>query len=209
MKTLLFLGDSITDCNHYFDPENLGYGYVRMISEQINTPDKNYQVLNKGNDGFTVPSVRRLWKRSCLNLKPDFITILIGINDLAVIKNTGITLSVGLAEFREQYQALIDDIRMMTDSSILLMEPFIFPWPAEYTAWEEDLHTLSNLIQELAVKNTLSFLPLWDELRTTAKSEGYSEITTDGIHLTPNGHKLIASKWLETASMLVSSSGLK
>lgn len=209
MKTLLFLGDSITDCNHYFDPENLGYGYVRMILEQINTPDKNYQVLNKGNDGFTVPSVRRLWKRSCLNLKPDFITILIGINDLAVIKNTGITLSVGLAEFREQYQALIDDIRMMTDCSILLMEPFIFPWPAEYTAWEEDLHTLSNLIQELAVKNTLSFLPLWDELRTTAKSEGYSEITTDGIHLTPNGHKLIASKWLETASMLVSSSGLK
>ena len=209
MKTLLFLGDSITDCNHYFDPENLGYGYVRMISEQINTPDINYQVLNKGNDGFTVPSVRRLWKRSCLNLKPDFITILIGINDLAVIKNTGITLSVGLAEFREQYQALIDDIRMMTDCSILLMEPFIFPWPAEYTAWEEDLHTLSNLIQKHAVKNTLSFLPLWDELRNTAKSEGYSEITTDGIHLTPNGHKLIANKWLEATSMFVSSSGLK
>ena len=209
MKTLLFLGDSITDCNHYFDPENLGYGYVRMISEQINTPDINYQVLNKGNDGFTVPSVRRLWKRSWLNLKPDFITILIGINDLAVIKNTGITLSVGLAEFREQYQALIDDIRMMTDCSILLMEPFIFPWPAEYTAWEEDLHTLSNLIQKHAVKNTLSFLPLWDELRTTAKSEGYSEITTDGIHLTPNGHKLIANKWLEATSMFVSSSGLK
>ena len=209
MKTLLFLGDSITDCNHYFDSENLGYGYVRMISEQINTPDINYQVLNKGNDGFTVPSVRRLWKRSCLNLKPDFITILIGINDLAVIKNTGITLSVGLAEFREQYQALIDDIRMMTDCSILLMEPFIFPWPAEYTAWEEDLHTLSNLIQKHAVKNTLSFLPLWDELRTTAKSEGYSEITTDGIHLTPNGHKLIANKWLEATSMFVSSSGLK
>ena len=209
MKTLLFLGDSITDCNHYFDPENLSYGDVRMISEQINTPDKNYQVLNKGNDGFTVPSVRRLWKRSWLNLKPDFITILIGINDLAVIKNTGITLSVGLAEFREQYQALIDDIRMMTDCSILLMEPFIFPWPAEYTAWEEDLHTLSNLIQKHAVKNTLSFLPLWDELRTTAKSEGYSEITTDGIHLTPNGHKLIANKWLEATSMFVSSSGLK
>ena len=209
MKTLLFLGDSITDCNHYFDPENLGYGYVRMISEQINTPDINYQVLNKGNDGFTVPSVRRLWKRSCLNLKPDFITILIGINDLAVIKNTGITPSVGLAEFREQYQALIDDILMMTNCPILLMEPFIFPWPAEYTAWEEDLHTLSNLIQKHAVKNTLSFLPLWDELRTTAKSEGYSEITTDGIHLTPNGHKLIANKWLEATSMFVSSSGLK
>ena len=57
MKTLLFLGDSITDCNHYFDPENLGYGYVRMISDKIKTPDTNYQVLNKGNDGFTVPAL--------------------------------------------------------------------------------------------------------------------------------------------------------
>ncbi|MBR5488179.1 MAG: lipase, partial [Firmicutes bacterium] len=81
MKNLLFLGDSITDCNHYFDPDNLGYGYVRMISYKLKTPDKNYQVFNKGNDGFTVSALRRLWKRSCLNLKPDFITILIGIND--------------------------------------------------------------------------------------------------------------------------------
>ena len=121
MKTLLFLGDSITDCNHYFDPGNLGYGYVRMISEKItqkNTPDSNDQVLNKGNDGFTVSALRRLWKRSCLNLNPDFITILIGINDLAVINNTGITPSVGLAEFREQYQALIEEIRMLTDCPI-------------------------------------------------------------------------------------------
>ena len=105
MKTLLFLGDSITDCNHYFDPENLGYGYVRSISAKLtqkNTPDNQYQVLNKGNDGFTVPALSRLWSRSCLNLKPDFITILIGINDLAVIKNTGITPSAALADFRSQ-----------------------------------------------------------------------------------------------------------
>ena len=209
MKTLLFLGDSITDCNHYFDPENLGYGYVRMISEQINTPEKNYQVLNKGNDGFTVPAVRRLWKRSCLNLKPDFITILIGINDLAVIKNTGITPSVGLAEFREQYQALIDDIRMMTDCPILLMEPFIFPWPAEYAAWEDELHTINRIIQDLASSNNLHFLPLWKDLLHAAKSEGYSEITIDGIHLTAEGHQSIANAWLEATSMLVSSSGLK
>ena len=84
MKQLLFLGDSITDCNHYFDPENLGLGYVRMISEQINTPDKNYQVQNFGNDGFTVPALRRLWQRKGLNLKPDFITILIGISILSI-----------------------------------------------------------------------------------------------------------------------------
>ena len=196
MKNLLFLGDSITDCNHYFDPENLGYGYVRMIEKQINTPDKNYQVQNFGNDGFTVPALRRLWKRSCLSLKPDFITILIGINDLAVIKNTGITPSVGLAQFREQYQSLIDDICMITDCPILLMEPFIFPHPAEYATWEPELHQMNKFIQQLAFNNELHFLPLWENLLSAAKKEGFSEITTDGIHLTTEGHRILADHWL-------------
>lgn len=202
MKDLLFLGDSITDCNHYFDPENLGQGYVRMISDQINTPDKVYQVLNKGNDGFTVPAVRRLWKRSCLNLQPDFITILIGINDLAVMRNTGITASVGLADFREQYQTLIDDIRMMTACPILLMEPFIFPYPAEYSTWEPELHAMSEIIQDIASKNQVTFLPLWENLLLEAKKYGYSEITIDGIHLTKYGHQLIAEKWIEKVNLL-------
>lgn len=196
MKTLLFLGDSITDCNHYFDPENLGYGYVRMIEKQINTPDKNYQVQNFGNDGFTVPALRRLWQRKGLNLKPDFITILIGINDLAVIKNTGITPSVGLAQFREQYQALIEDIRLMTDCPILLMEPFIFPHPAEYASWEPELHQMNKLIRQLAFDNGLFFLPLWEDLLSAAKKDGFSEITTDGIHLTAKGHKILAAQWI-------------
>ena len=202
MKDLLFLGDSITDCNHYFDPENLGQGYVRMIYGKINTPDKIYQVLNKGNHGFTVPAVRRLWKRSCLNLQPDFITILIGINDLAVMRNTGITASVGLADFREQYQTLIDDIRMMTDCPILLMEPFIFPYPAEYSTWEPELHAMSEIIQDIASKNQVTFLPLWENLLLEAKKYGYSEITIDGIHLTKYGHQLIAEKWIEKVNLL-------
>ena len=196
MKTLLFLGDSITDCNHYFDPENLGHGYVRMIEKQINTPDKNYQVQNFGNDGFTVPALRRLWQRKGLNLKPDFITILIGINDLAVIKNTGITPSVGLAQFREQYQALIEDIRLMTDCPILLMEPFIFPHPAEYASWEPELHQMNEFIRQLAFDNGLFFLPLWEDLLSAAKKDGFSEITTDGIHLTAEGHKILAGQWI-------------
>ena len=196
MKTLLFLGDSITDCNHYFDPENLGFGYVRKISEKFKAPDNNYQVLNKGNDGFTVPALRRLWNRSCTNLKPDHITILIGINDLAVIKNAGITPSVGLADFRKHYQELIHEIRTVTDCPILLMEPFLFPHPAEYVTWKSDLRQMNQIICQLSKDNQLTFLPLWEPLLTAAKSVGLSNITTDGIHLTYTGHSLLAKRWL-------------
>ena len=196
MKQLLFLGDSITDCNHYFDPENLGQGYVRFISEQINTPDKHYQVRNMGNDGFTVSAVRRLWNRSCFNLQPDHLTIFIGINDLAVMKNTGITTSVGLAQFRETYQNLLHDIRQVTNCPITLMEPFIFPRPAEYLLWEDDLKAMNCMIQELAHSNELTFLPLWESLLLAAKESGLSSLTTDGIHLTAKGHQMLAKHWL-------------
>ena len=201
MKTLLFLGDSITDCNHSFEPDNLGFGYVRLISDELtkNALDKNYQVQNQGHDGFTVPALRRLWKRIAPNFHPDFITILIGINDLAVIKNTAMTASVGLARFRDQYQALIEDIRIHTDCPILLLEPFIFPQPAEYSAWETELLQMSQMIRQLAIDNQLLFLPLWETLLTKANTTGFSEITTDGIHLTRSGHHLIAEHWLACA----------
>ena len=196
MKTLLFLGDSITDCDHFFDPLNLGFGYVSMISRQLHEADQNCQIHNLGCNGFTVPAVRRLWKRSCLTFKPDGITILIGINDLGVIKNTGITPSVGLAQFREQYQALLEDIRVTTDCPITLIEPFIFPHPAEYQSWEEDLYQMNQIIQTLALNNDLSFLPLLEILLNAAKQEGFQAITTDGIHLTPYGHQLLTDQWI-------------
>lgn len=197
MSTLLFLGDSITDCNHYFEPENLGFGYVRMISDKMNAPDRNYQVLNKGNDGFTVSRVHQMWKRSCKDLHPDFITILIGINDLAVIKNTGKTITVELSEFCSSYQSLITEIRRTAHCPILLMEPFIFPQPAEYRLWEEDLQMISKIIQDIAVKNELHFLPLWEMFCDAANKKGTSALTTDGIHLTSYGHSLLADAWLQ------------
>lgn len=40
MKQYLFLGDSITDADHLFDPANLGYGYVSLLAR-----DRNIQTL--------------------------------------------------------------------------------------------------------------------------------------------------------------------
>ena len=195
MKTILFLGDSITDCGHSFDPDHLGYGYVRLISEKISDDIK---CINKGIDGFTVPALRRLWKTQCLSLSPDMITILIGINDLAVMKNTGISFSQGLDDFITNYSKLLEEIRIIIDCPIILMEPFIFPYPAEYALWEPELHEMCEAISQLALQYHAQFLPLWDTLASAAKVHGHGKITTDGIHLTRPGHEIVAEKLLET-----------
>ena len=194
MKTILFLGDSITDCCHSFDPDNLGYGYVRLISEKISD---DARCINKGIDGFTVPALRRLWKTQCLSLSPDMITILIGINDLAVMKNTGMDYARGIEHFTENYRELLEEIRLITDCPIILMEPFIFPYPAEYALWEPELHKICETISQLAAQYHAQFLPLWDTLASAAMVHGYRKITTDGIHLTKLGHEIVAEKLLE------------
>ncbi|MGN0335775.1 MAG: SGNH/GDSL hydrolase family protein [Lachnospiraceae bacterium] len=195
MKNFLFLGDSITDCFHSFDKDNLGRGYVRMIAEDLGHFNGHVLVRNMGTDGFTVPAVRRLWQRSCLSMQPDFLTILIGVNDLSLIEN-GFTVSeTALKKLRQDYEALIEDIRATTDCPILFMEPFIFPHPAEYALWMPDLRKISSIIQETVKAHDLAFLPLWDRLLQAADADGYDAVTTDGIHLTPVGHRIIADAW--------------
>lgn len=197
MKTLLFLGDSITDCGHCFDSENLGNGYVRKIAEKFPAKKEAVKILNKGMDGFTVPAVNRLWKRSCPRMKPDFITLLIGINDLAVLKNTGMDFDYGLKAFEENYQTLLEDIRLVTDCPLLLIEPFIFPCPAEFSTWDADLRNLCESMKRIAASCDAEFLPVWEKLKNAASSQGYAHITTDGIHLTAEGHQILADAWLQ------------
>ena len=203
MKTYLFLGDSITDCNHYFDPDGLGFGYVRKIAEALEASGHPCQIINKGNDGFTASSVSRLWKNFCRELSPDFITILIGINDLSVILENHLTLSAALSDFYERYAALLDEIRQRISCPILLMEPFIFPYPAEYSTWEPPLKEMRKRIQQLAQDRNAAFLPLSDLLVEAAKTQGYPAITTDGIHLTDAGHQLIARQWIKHSQLLL------
>lgn len=198
MKTLLFLGDSITDCYHNYDTDGLGEGYVRMIAEHLGYGFGNVRVINKGIDGFTISALHRLWNRDSGDFACDVISILIGINDLCAIKNTRSDFAAALKEFKMNYRLLIQKIRQQFSGPIILMEPFIFPYPEEYKLWENELQIMSDMIVSLVKENNLIYIPLWDRLLHAAKETSYPRITTDGIHLTDLGHGMIAEAWLET-----------
>ena len=197
MKEFLFLGDSITDCDHSFDPQNLGEGYVRILAKELGYFDGITKIRNMGVDGFTISALIRLWNLRCKAIAPDFITILIGINDIALMKHTGEESFTALESFRQKYEALIEQIRQDTNCPIILMEPFIFPYPAEFQTWEADVLEMNTIIQQMAKKHGLTFVPLWDKLLETARTEGYDAITTDGVHLTPKGHHILADAWMK------------
>lgn len=193
MKEYIFLGDSITDCGHIYDPEGLGDGYVHFIANKLMSNQNRF--LNLGYDGFTISALKRLWNARTNSLNPSCITILIGINDIALIKNTGLNPSSALENFQTNYEMLIESIRHKTDCPIILIEPFIFSRPAEYLSWKAEVQRMSEIIQGIAEKYQLHFLSVRSELSDIV-------FTTDGIHLTSDGHFVLANLWMNLTKNL-------
>ena len=195
MTILTCLGDSITDCDHCFSDDFLGNGYVKMLADRFKREGDDYQVRNYGTDGFTINRLlQRIQKDS--NFASDIITILIGINDIGMMMNTDRTLiqqQKMLISFENHYTELLT-ILTKSNSHIILMEPFLFSWPAFYKTWLPFREEMAQIIQRLSKQFQLPYLTLHKELNEEAHRYGYSAITTDGIHLTEQGQRFLADK---------------
>ena len=97
------------------------------------------------------------------------------------------------------YKCYADLITILTKSNsrIILMEPFLFPWPACYRTWLPFRQKISQMIHQLSEQFQIPYLTLHEELNEKARRYGYSEITTDGIHLTEQGQRFLADRLYE------------
>ena len=197
MDKIIFLGDSITDCHRLWLPEynGLGNGFVRFIKKSLQDTYPEITILNRGHDGFTLPFLLRTLERDCLRFQPDTVSILIGINDVGISRNTGKDLSE--QEFGATYDTLIQRLLQTDIQNIFLMGPFLFSRPAEFSGWIPEVKQAEGIIQKTARRYQLPFLPLHDKMTQAAKDYGLDAVTTDGIHLTEFGHHLLAAWWLE------------
>ena len=180
MKQYLFLGDSITDADHLFDPANLGYGYVSLLARRPEYVDARF--VNRGHEGFTIERVLQMLRRDGIGGHWDAITLLAGVNDIPVelfTSHSRIPL-----EFSAFYREVLDLLCQHT-STILLLEPFLFDEPAEYS-----------------LSYSAHFITTDSILRQAARQEGVDAITTDGIHLTPHGNTLLADLWHQAFTAL-------
>lgn len=199
MRRLVCLGDSITDAQRLFTSQGLGQGYVDILNDTLNSSAAAFEIINCGVDGFTVQRLLSNVYRDCIDLKPDIVTILIGINDIGIIMNTDRTpeQQEGLLEDTvHSYRQLLEKICRSISGKAVIMEPFIFPCPREYENWIPWVHRLSGQIGDLAMEYNCPYLLLHDKLNKAAGEEGYAAITEDGIHLTRKGHQILADTLL-------------
>lgn len=197
--TILFQGDSVTDCGrNYQDGNSLGAGYAMMCGAWFNSlyPELNTRFLNRGISGNRVVDLERRWQKDCIELRPDVVSILIGINDTwRRFDNNDPTTE---ASFHSVYKNILADIQEKTDAQIILCEPFVLPvTEAQKKLWREDLDPKINAVRALSREFGTVYIP-FDGLFAAASTKQPPEYwAADGVHPTPAGFALMSRYWLE------------
>lgn len=199
MMHILCLGDSITDCGRIWENPPFGYGYVHMLEKNLHKFYEDISVTNAGVDGFTVSRLLENTKAGRYPVKGSIVTVLIGINDIGLMMNTNRTEGQKedmLRKFLDNYEKLIG-ILIREAKKIILLEPFIFSCPEEFRLWIPYVKKMSEGIKKLAKNYGIQYVMLQSRLDEAVEEQGVSFITTDGIHLTENGHAILAETFLE------------
>jgi lysophospholipase L1-like esterase len=196
---VLFQGDSITDAGRNRESgTDLGKGYALMTAGLFNAahPDKRVTFFNRGISGNRVKDLQARWQADCIDLRPNWVSIYIGINDCWRRYDRNDPTSV--QQFEAGYRELLVRTKEELGAGIVMLEPFVLPVPADRKAWREDLDPKINVVRELSREFGALLVPL-DGLFAQASMTAPPEFwAPDGVHPSPAGHALIAKAWLST-----------
>lgn len=219
---ILFTGDSITDAartvlcqdmekmlssDPNFTPEKrdeilngaLGTGYPLLAASQLYAEQPGqYQVLNRGISGNRVVDLDARVKCDCINLAPDVVSVMIGIND--VWHEANWRNGVDAPKFERVYNDMLEEIiTALPKVKIILMEPYVLKGPATEEKWdffraETDLRR--DAVKRLAQRHGAACIDTQTLFDEAAARSCAAHWTPDGVHPTPAGHWLLAQAWL-------------
>ena len=201
------MGDSVTDMgwDRNADPNDtkkyLGHCYVRFALEQINAkmPGNQFVFINRGIQGNTVADLRKRWQRDALDLKPDVLSILIGVNDVAK-KNLTVT------SFETDYRTILEQSRKLNPNlKIILLDPLAIKigTTGHYARWSRPRGRMDEfraVVSKLAREFDAVYIRTQEVFDVAAKATSGGDWLHDGIHPTGKGHRLITKQWLKTVS---------
>lgn len=207
-SVILFQGDSITDAGRDRknavpnNPKSLGDGYPLLIAAQLlcNSPDKQLKVFNRGISGNKVPDLQARWQTDCLDLKPDVLSILVGINDIWHKLNGNYEGSV--EDYETGYRHLLKEAKSeLPQAQIIICEPFVLRCGAVNEKWFPEFDDRRAVAKKLAEEFELTFVPfqsMFDEGTKVAPPEYWAG---DGVHPSLAGHALMAKTWREVTGI--------
>lgn len=195
MQKILFQGDSVTDAGRTsIAEENLGCGYPKLAAEMLLSAGDPVTVINRGISGNRAIDLVGRWEKDCIEIQPDVTTILIGINDCWRKYDSNDETPVD--DYRRRVEWMLKELKEKTNAYIILMEPFVLPYPEDRKQWRITLDPEIHVLRELAKKYGTGFVPLDGIMNQAAISYGYEAVCEDGVHPTDLGHRIIAHAWM-------------
>ncbi|MBB6250296.1 SGNH/GDSL hydrolase family protein [Nitrospirillum iridis] len=195
---ILFQGDSITeggrqpgnDLNH-----TMGQDYDYIIAAEVGAqyPERRLTFLNRGISGNTVTDLAARWQADVIDLKPDLLSILVGVND--TFHGKGETVE----DYARTYERLIQQTQaQLPGTRIILGQPFLLPagdYQADYPAKRAQVKLRQAVVADLAAKYHLPLIRYQEAFDEACRKAPADHWSWDGIHPTYAGHGLMAREW--------------
>lgn len=199
MKTILFQGDSITDGNRrrsVFDA--LGEGYVLDVAKVLG---RTYTILNRGISGNKTSDLVKRWQKDTLDLRPDILFILIGINDIWHRFTYGVKIDA--SDFEKNLTYMIETTQKeLPKCTMILLYPFVLKLGYYAKVWDDPLAKQHAILDRLAKTYRLPFIPLQTLFDEAAKKTPAAILVPDGVHPSAVGNQLIADAILRLLKSL-------
>jgi len=212
---LLFIGDSITDAGRDPSGENtpwgapgLGRGYVSLVESWLTAtrPADRIRVLNRGTSGQTVPDLADRWQTDVLDLKPDFVSVFIGVNDVWRQFDTPLRTEAHILP--ERYENTLEALVTRTlpalptgAGGLLLATPF-FIEPNRADPMRARMDEYGTLVRRVAARHGAHFLDTQAAFDTVLAHIHPMTLAWDRIHPQPAGHMILARAFLRALGEL-------
>jgi lysophospholipase L1-like esterase len=204
-QVILFQGDSITDAGRkredtgFNSAGGLGSGYALLAGASLlrKYAPLNLRIYNKGISGNKVYQLAERWESDCLEIKPDILSILIGVNDIwhKLDGNYNGTIDI----YRNDFISLLEKTKKaLPDVKLIICEPFAVPGvKAVDEKWYPEFYEYQKAAKNIATKFNATFIPFQSIFDGALKAAPGSYWTGDGVHPSLAGAQLMAKAWLK------------
>ncbi|MEN8118511.1 MAG: SGNH/GDSL hydrolase family protein [Bacteroidota bacterium] len=204
-NTILFQGDSITDAHREKEKElpnnagSFGLGYAFLAASHLlnSLPEKDLTIYNRGISGNKVFQLADRWEKDCLELKPNVLSILIGVNDYWHKRNGHYDGTVDVYE--NDYRKLLTWTKeSFPGIKLVICEPFyVLETTAVDETWVEPMKQYQAAALKIANEFNASWIPFQKVFDEAIKHAPGKYWAADGVHPSMAGAQLMAEAWLK------------
>lgn len=196
-QKIVFIGDSITDCDRRGVAAPFGDGYVRLVHDLLMAryPELKLRVVNKGVSGDTTRNLSARWQEDVIKEKPDWLSVAIGINDVWRAFDGTPSEAVPIAEYEATLRRLLDQALEAHRPRLILMEPYMIERDRSQPM-RHRMDMYGSVVRRLAEDYTAVLVPTQAAFDAALQYSRPNDWSDDQIHPNSAGHSVIALEFL-------------